>query len=98
MPLDLHTDHIGSLLRPEALLGAREAHDQGRLSDEALRAEEDRAILDALEMQRQSGIGICTDGEFRRMSWMSGMVPPEAALAPSGGHAPRASSRAPSRG
>ncbi len=74
MPLDLHSDHIGSLLRPQALLDAREAHDQGRLSDEALRTEEDRAILDALKMQRQSGIGICTDGEFRRMTWMSGMA------------------------
>jgi len=74
MPLDLHTDHVGSLLRPPALLDARDAHDQGRLSDKALKAEEDRAILAALELQRQSGIGIYTDGEFRRMTWMSGMA------------------------
>ncbi len=74
MPLDLHTDHIGSLLRPAELLDARDAHTAGRLGAEALKAAEDKAILDVLELQRQSGIGIYTDGEFRRMSWMSGMA------------------------
>jgi len=40
---------------------------------EQLRTIEDKAILDALEMQRQVGIDIFTDGEYRR-SWWSGAI------------------------
>ena len=66
-------DHIGSLLRPQALLDARAAHAAGRLSLDALRQAEDEAILKVLELQRQAGMKIFSDGEFRRMSWVSGL-------------------------
>ena len=66
-------DHIGSLLRPQSLLDARAAHAAGRLTLEALRAEEDKAILHALDLQRSAGMKILSDGEFRRMSWVSGL-------------------------
>lgn len=67
-------DHVGSLIRPPELLQARRDHAAGTLSADELRTREDAAILDALELQRQVGIDVCTDGEFRRTSWMSDMM------------------------
>ena len=37
-------DHVGSLLRPKALLQAREDHAAGKLDDETLKGLEDEAI------------------------------------------------------
>ena len=65
---------MGSLLRPPELLAARAAHEDGRLSADALRAAEDRAILDALAMQREVGLDVFMDGELRRFSWLSDMA------------------------
>ena len=59
-------EHIGSLLRPPALLAARQAVEEGRLSAEGLRAEEDRHIRDAVRLQEQIGLEVVTDGEYRR--------------------------------
>src|SRR5712691_4578336 len=67
-------DQVGSLLRPPELLAARDAAAAGRISAEELRAAEDRAILDALEMQRQAGIGVFSDGELRRRAWMTDLA------------------------
>src|SRR3989441_7008389 len=68
-----HADHVGSLLRPAAVLEARAAHAAGRIGMAQLRDIEDKAILEALEMQRQAGIDVFTDGEYRR-SWWSGAI------------------------
>jgi len=62
-------DHVGSLLRPPALLAAREQHRSGTLDDEGLRAAEDEAIRDVVAMQEDIGLQSVTDGEFRRTSW-----------------------------
>ncbi|NMO90170.1 5-methyltetrahydropteroyltriglutamate--homocysteine S-methyltransferase [Actinomycetospora sp. TBRC 11914] len=62
-------DHVGSLLRPPALLTARAAHAEGRLGDDELRAAEDDAIRDVVAMQESVGLQAATDGEFRRTSW-----------------------------
>jgi 5-methyltetrahydropteroyltriglutamate--homocysteine methyltransferase len=62
-------DHVGSLLRPRALLDARAGHAEGRVSDEELRAAEDSAIGDVVRLQRDAGLQTVTDGEFRRTSW-----------------------------
>ncbi len=74
MATPYRADHVGSLLRPPELLEARAAHAEGRLSLDQLRAVEDRAILAALELQRQVGIDVFTDGEFRRGSWLTDMA------------------------
>jgi 5-methyltetrahydropteroyltriglutamate--homocysteine methyltransferase len=74
MASQYRADQVGSLLRPAALKQAREEHAAGRLSAEGLRAAEDRAILDALAMQRAVGIDVVTDGEFRRFSFMSDLA------------------------
>src|SRR6266851_2480842 len=63
-------DHVGSLLRPRELLKAREDFAQKRISEEQLKEIEDRSVLAALEMQRQIGIDVLTDGEYRRHDWV----------------------------
>src|SRR5476651_1072675 len=62
-------DHVGSLLRPAALLQAREAHKQGKIDAAALRLVEDEAIRGAVKLQQDVGLQSVTDGEFRRGSW-----------------------------
>ncbi|TDV53799.1 5-methyltetrahydropteroyltriglutamate--homocysteine S-methyltransferase [Actinophytocola oryzae] len=62
-------DHVGSLLRPAALLTAREDHTHGRISAEELRTAEDEAIRQVVAMQAEVGLNSATDGEFRRTSW-----------------------------
>jgi 5-methyltetrahydropteroyltriglutamate--homocysteine methyltransferase len=62
-------DHVGSLLRPPALLDARAAHAAGKLDAAELRAREDDAIRDVVAMQAEVGLRTATDGELRRASW-----------------------------
>ncbi len=62
-------DHVGSLLRPRALMDARARFKAGEIDREALREAEDAAILEVIELQRQAGLRTVTDGEFRRTSW-----------------------------
>src|ERR1044072_2540360 len=62
-------DHVGSLLRPRALLQAREDAARGAISPDDLRAAEDDAIRDAVRMQDDIGVRSGTDGEFRRPAW-----------------------------
>ena len=53
-PLNIpHADHCGSLLRPRALREARRDHGLGTLGADALRAVEDGAILEVLELPAQ---------------------------------------------
>ena len=74
MATKYHAEHVGSLLRPSWLLDARAAHKQGTLDSEALREAEDRAALQAIELQRDAGIEVFTDGEMRRDTWMAGLL------------------------
>jgi 5-methyltetrahydropteroyltriglutamate--homocysteine methyltransferase len=62
-------DHVGSLLRPNALLAAREEARSGRISAAELKAAEDDAVRGAARMQQELGLRGITDGEFRRGSW-----------------------------
>jgi len=62
-------DHVGSLLRPQPLLDARDDHAAGRIDDDQLRAVEDEAIREIVRMQEDAGLRSATDGEFRRASW-----------------------------
>jgi 5-methyltetrahydropteroyltriglutamate--homocysteine methyltransferase len=68
MPISYRADHVGSLLRPKALLDARS--DPG-VSREELTGLEDAHILEALRRQKAAGLRIFTDGEFRRAGFMS---------------------------
>jgi methionine synthase II (cobalamin-independent) len=62
-------DIVGSFLRPEVLKQARSEYAKGNLSQEELRAVEDKVIIDLIEKQKKVGLPVITDGEFRRSSW-----------------------------
>jgi len=62
-------DHVGSFLRPKALLDAREQNKNGSLSSVELRKVEDGAIRDIVRFQEDLGLKGITDGEFRRSWW-----------------------------
>ncbi len=63
-------DHVGSLLRPDAIKAARKAHYEDKSLDAAgLKAAEDEAIRDVIRMQEEIGLKAITDGEFRRSFW-----------------------------
>jgi 5-methyltetrahydropteroyltriglutamate--homocysteine methyltransferase len=59
-------DHVGSFLRPAALLEARERKRKGEISQAQLREAEDTAIRDIVHFQEDLGLEGITDGEFRR--------------------------------
>ena len=59
-------DHVGSFLRPKALIDARAAFKAGSIDAAALRAVEDEAIRGVVKFQEELGLQGITDGEFRR--------------------------------
>lgn len=65
-------EHIGSLLRPDYLLEARRNFDTKKLAYEQLRELEDKAVEEAICMQREVGIKSLTDGEYRRHMFYDG--------------------------
>ena len=72
MPRDkppFRADHVGSLLRPQRLLKARDDFAADRITADELREVEDDAIRDVVKMQQEVGLQSATDGEFRRASW-----------------------------
>jgi methionine synthase II (cobalamin-independent) len=68
MTTKYRADHIGSLLRPQELLQFRSREPVDR---EQLRALEDKHILGVLQRQKELGFKIFTDGELRRLNFMS---------------------------
>ncbi len=67
MSYSVRADNLGSLLRPRYLLDAREQN----LTREQLREVEDRAIVEALQLQEETGLPMVTDGEYRRRFFFS---------------------------
>ena len=59
-------DHVGSFLRPKALLDARAQFASKAIDAAALRRVEDDAIRDVVKFQEDLGLRGITDGEFRR--------------------------------
>lgn len=68
MPLKppFRADHVGSFLRPKALIDARAQLRAGEIDASALRVVEDIAISDIVAFQEGLGLKGITDGEFRR--------------------------------
>jgi len=84
MATPYRADHVGSLLRPPELLEARAKFNEGKISQEQLKQVEDACVLKAIELQKQAGLGIFTEGEYRRSGWsaavrqaVEGLVPTE---------------------
>jgi 5-methyltetrahydropteroyltriglutamate--homocysteine methyltransferase len=59
-------DHVGSFLRPQQLLAAREQFRRKEISAAQLRSVEDDAIRGIVRQQEELGLRAVTDGEFRR--------------------------------
>ena len=91
MRAPFRAEHIGSLLRPAALLEARRQYERREITREQLRASEDQAIGEAVDLQARAGLGLATDGEFRRRSYHSyfyrslGDITPDAVGGEAGG-------------
>lgn len=62
-------DQVGSLLRPERIKEARAKLAAGEIKADELRRIEDIEIEKAVRRQRDVGLQLATDGEFRRSWW-----------------------------
>jgi 5-methyltetrahydropteroyltriglutamate--homocysteine methyltransferase len=62
-------DVVGSFLRTDAIHQARTQHESGEMSADDLRRIEDREILGLIAKQRENGLPLVTDGEYRRAFW-----------------------------
>jgi 5-methyltetrahydropteroyltriglutamate--homocysteine methyltransferase len=72
--ITVHTDVVGSLLRPPALLKARDDYAAGILKPAAFKAIEDAAVDAAVKLQEDAGLDVVTDGEMRRLSFQSALT------------------------
>ncbi len=79
-------DHVGSLIRPDNLIKAREAALAGTMTRAELLDIQHAAIRDVVKMQEDLGLKVVTDGEYNRKSWQSdfllkirnvGVMPPK---------------------
>lgn len=68
------TDVVGSLLRPAYLKEAREEYEAGRLTDQAFKQIEDRAVDEAIALQERAGLAVITDGELRRYAFYGHLI------------------------
>jgi 5-methyltetrahydropteroyltriglutamate--homocysteine methyltransferase len=64
-------DHVGSLIRPQALIDAREKRATGELEPQALAAVQQDAIREVVKMQEDLGLKSITDGEYNRGTWQT---------------------------
>jgi 5-methyltetrahydropteroyltriglutamate--homocysteine methyltransferase len=62
-------DHVGSLIRPEALIKAREAAAAGDIPQTEVIHLQHEAIGDVVQMQEDIGLKVVTDGEYNRGAW-----------------------------
>jgi methionine synthase II (cobalamin-independent) len=62
-------DHVGSLLRPPALIEARQKFERKEITAEALRAIEQQSVREVVKLQEDIGLRLATDGEYQRSSW-----------------------------
>src|SRR6202043_2337940 len=62
-------DHVGSLIRPDALINAREAVEKGAQATAELTRIQHDAIRGVVRLQEEIGLKLATDGEYNRHSW-----------------------------
>jgi 5-methyltetrahydropteroyltriglutamate--homocysteine methyltransferase len=62
-------DHVGSLIRPQKLIDAREAVEKGGMPAAELAKIQHDAIRDVVRMQEHIGLRVVTDGEYNRTAW-----------------------------
>src|ERR1700728_1118706 len=62
-------DHVGSLMRPDALVRARQAAEKGQIDTAELARMQHDAIRDVVSLQEELGFKLATDGEYNRSFW-----------------------------
>src|SRR5262249_12638860 len=62
-------EHVGSLIRPGALIEAREKAEKKEISDAELKRVQHAAIREVVRLQEELGLKLVTDGEYNRHSW-----------------------------
>src|SRR5258708_31423895 len=65
----VRAEHVGSVSRPAALIGAREKADKGEISDTELKRIQHAAIREVVRLQEELGLKLVTDGEYNRGAW-----------------------------
>ena len=72
MATPYRADQVGSFLRPPAIKQGVVDLKAGKITQEQMTAIEDAEILKLLQMQKEVGIDVFSDGELRRSGWASG--------------------------
>jgi 5-methyltetrahydropteroyltriglutamate--homocysteine methyltransferase len=62
-------DHVGSLIRPDALIEARAAGERNRIAPAELAHIQQQAIREVVRLQEDLGLKLATDGEYNRTFW-----------------------------
>src|SRR5688572_6261789 len=70
----MHSDVIGSLLRPDALKAARRRWEAAEITATELKRVEDGAVDDAVRLQEGAGLDVITDGEMRRYAFFGHLI------------------------
>jgi 5-methyltetrahydropteroyltriglutamate--homocysteine methyltransferase len=70
----MHSEVIGSLLRPASLKEARGRWEAGEITAAVLKRIEDRAVDEAIRLQEEAGLDVLTDGELRRYAFFGHLI------------------------
>ena len=62
-------DHVGSLIRTQALVDARDRRAKGEITDAELKSVQHAAIREVVTLQEGIGLRSVTDGEYNRGGW-----------------------------
>jgi 5-methyltetrahydropteroyltriglutamate--homocysteine methyltransferase len=70
----IHSDVVGSLLRPEYLKDARQQREAAAIDATEFKRVEDRAVDEAIRLQEAAGLDALTDGELRRYAFFGHLI------------------------
>jgi 5-methyltetrahydropteroyltriglutamate--homocysteine methyltransferase len=71
---NVHSEVIGSLLRPANLVDARDSLARQETTRDEFKRVEDAAVADAIRLQEAAGIDVITDGEQRRYAFYGHLI------------------------
>lgn len=69
-----HSEVVGSMLRPTYLAEARKQFEANQISAADFKAQEDRAVNEAIALQEAAGIDVITDSEMRRYAFYGHLI------------------------
>ncbi|HLC41354.1 MAG TPA: cobalamin-independent methionine synthase II family protein [Methylomirabilota bacterium] len=72
--MNYHSDVVGSLLRPNYLVQAREQLEKGQISPAEFKRTEDLAVDESIALQEDAGVDVITDGEQRRYAFFGHLI------------------------